>query len=376
MLIVHETDRVSPGAETVVCRPVILRHDDTEALFVVRDGKYSVPLIEVSRWQRIAPHLVSQLRTVWNLEAICRFSLAAEEADNGARFVVLDAIDSSAPAPGGTAWASVHDLMWERSEALAMHGGLNRALQQAKEYRFAEPPIPFTRPDWFKDVTVWVRCQLAPLGLRLTGGWTQYNMGPAFELIRYETEKQPVWFKAVGEPNLQEFAIQMKLAKLCSSHIPEVLATHSGWHGWLMRDANARPLDEIGDIEGWKTAARSLAELQIQTIPKCEALLRAGCDDLRVRPLRLQVGPFIDTIAQLMQLQPITPPPILSRDNLCLIEVHLQRAIDEVEMLGIPNTIGHSDLNPGNVLVNNDGAVFLDWMQGHIGHPVVTFEYL
>lgn len=376
MHTVHETDRVSQSAETVVCHPVILRHDDIEVLLVERDGRCSVPLIEVPRRQRVAPHVVSQLRMLWNLEAICRFSLFAEEASNGARFVVLDAVDSFAPAPEGTVWASVHDLTWESSEALATYEGLNRALRQAKEYRFARPPVPFTRPGWFEDVTVWVRSQLTLCGQRLTGCWTQYNMGPAFSLVRYETDELPVWFKAVGQLNLREFAIHMELAKPHSNHVPEVLATHSGWHGWLMRDANGRSLDEIDDIEGWKAAARSLAELQIQVIPKCEALLKAGCDNLRVSQLRPQVGPFINTIAQLIQMQPVTPPRILNSDDLRFTEAHLRRAIDEIEVSGIPDTIGHSDLNPGNVQVNREDAVFLDWMRGHIGHPIVTFEYL
>lgn len=201
-------------------------------------------------------------------------------------------------------------------------------------------------------------------------------MGPAFSLIRYETNELPVWFKAVGKPNLREFCIHGELAKLRSPHLPETLAVHPDWHGWLMSDANGTHLDRTSDIEHWKTAARSLAESQIESVPACESLLAAGCDDLRMTELRRRIEPFVHMNEQLMAMQPATPPPILSQDNLRFIEVHLQRAIDEMEMLGIPDTIGHSDLNPGNVLVNHECAVFLDWMQGHIGHPVVTFEYL
>ena len=44
--------------------------------------------------------------------------------------------------------------------------------------------------------------------------------------------------------------------------------------------------------------------------------------------------------------------------------------------MGVPDTLGHSDLNPGNVLIENSRVCFLDWMQGHVGHPVLGFEFL
>ena len=48
----------------------------------------------------------------------------------------------------------------------------------------------------------------------------------------------------------------------------------------------------------------------------------------------------------------------------------------ELENLGIPDTLGHSDLNSGNVLLDDGSPVFIDWMQGHIGPPFLTLEYL
>jgi aminoglycoside phosphotransferase (APT) family kinase protein len=37
--------------------------------------------------------------------------------------------------------------------------------------------------------------------------------------------------------------------------------------------------------------------------------------------------------------------------------------------------IGHSDFNPGNILVNGK-IVFIDWSAAHVGGPWLTLEYL
>ena len=42
----------------------------------------------------------------------------------------------------------------------------------------------------------------------------------------------------------------------------------------------------------------------------------------------------------------------------------------------IPDTLGHLDLNPGNILISPDQCVFLDWAEAYVGPPFLTFQYL
>ena len=44
--------------------------------------------------------------------------------------------------------------------------------------------------------------------------------------------------------------------------------------------------------------------------------------------------------------------------------------------LGMPDTLGHLDLNPGNVIVSEDQCVFLDWAEAYVGNPLLSFQYL
>ncbi|GGA80359.1 hypothetical protein GCM10011507_34510 [Edaphobacter acidisoli] len=368
--------RSAPSREPVVCHPIILRGNDTEVFLLGHDGRHSPPRVEIPRNQRTAPHLVDVVQRISGLHAICRFTLPDEGCQAMPRFVVMDTTDDSHSTSAGTRWVPVNEIDWAGDVPTFVCDRFIDALRQANAYAMTNSPTPFSTPRWFEEVSHWVRSKLSSRELTLTGNWTQYNMGPEFSLIRYETDSAPVWFKAVGRPNLHEFTIAAELANLHFPCLPEFIAIQPSWHGWLMHDGGGSPLDETAPLDHWKAAARSLAELQIASLPARQSLLTAGCRDLSTEKLRLQIKPFLNIVEELMAKQPVTPPRRLNQNDLRFIEIHLNRALDEQEALGIADAIGHSDLNPGNVLANPHDAVFLDWAQGHIGQPSITFEFL
>jgi aminoglycoside phosphotransferase (APT) family kinase protein len=50
--------------------------------------------------------------------------------------------------------------------------------------------------------------------------------------------------------------------------------------------------------------------------------------------------------------------------------------LDAMEASGIPDALGHLDLNPGNIIVSADRCVFLDWAEAYVGNPLFSLEYL
>ena len=44
--------------------------------------------------------------------------------------------------------------------------------------------------------------------------------------------------------------------------------------------------------------------------------------------------------------------------------------------LDLPVTLGHVDFNPGNIVVALAECCFLDWAEGCVSRPFLTFEYL
>lgn len=222
----------------------------------------------------------------------------------------------------------------------------------------------------------WTAHVIQPLGLELTGPLRQHNAGPAFNLIRFETTGPAVWFKAVGEPNLREFPITMKLVELFPMFMPEVLATKPKWNAWLSREVDGKNLGETKDLALWEQTAAFLARLQIESISESESMMHLGAHDLRFDTLFSVIEPFFDVVGRLMDEQPTVPPAILSREELSLLRLLVDDALTQLADLRIPNTLGNLDLNPGNILVSGDRCIFLDWAEIYVGHPFFSLEYL
>jgi hypothetical protein len=123
-------------------------------------------------------------------------------------------------------------------------------------------------------------------------------------------------------------------------------------------------------------ATAALAKLQIESIGKQAQLRDSGAHDLRTAPLSDVVHPFLDVMGRLMDQQTKVPPPVLSRKELAFLGERLQDALCLIEELGIPDTLGHLDLNPGNIIVSPNGCAFLDWAEAYLGHPFFSFQYL
>jgi aminoglycoside phosphotransferase (APT) family kinase protein len=81
-------------------------------------------------------------------------------------------------------------------------------------------------------------------------------------------------------------------------------------------------------------------------------------------------------VEQLMERQTRVPPPVLDRQDLLILADSLQSALDATDAAGIPETLGHLDLNPGNVIVSKNRWAFLDWAQAYVGNPLFSLDYL
>jgi Ser/Thr protein kinase RdoA (MazF antagonist) len=78
-----------------------------------------------------------------------------------------------------------------------------------------------------------------------------------------------------------------------------------------------------------------------------------------------------------MNLQKDIPPMPLDTEAISVIGTSLKESLDILEATELPIAVGHSDLNPGNILVTeNNQAWFLDWMSCHVGPSLLSLEYL
>jgi len=277
-------------------------------------------------------------------------------------------------APAGTCWmppSAAADCS-DAGEAAAIRG----ALEELDSYPRGEKPGPFARPGWLRELFRWTEEQMAPLGLQVTGGFRQWNASPTFSLVRLETNDGALWFKATGEPNSHEMPVSLLLARLFPSHVPRILGVHPSWNGWLSAEVSGTALDEISDYSTWERVAGELAELQIASIGKSAELLEGKCKDLRIPGLVNLIDPFLSRMADFMAAQEKTSPAPLSRSELDSLSEGLRESCSLLRSFGLPDTLGHIDFNPGNILVSPEHCVFLDWAEGCVTNPVITFDYL
>jgi hypothetical protein len=360
-------------------RLIILRRKGSEILHSSNGFDWSLPCVEILPRHRVAEQLTAELHSQSGLRAYCLFDLSPNGSDREplrSKYAVMEAIKCDARAPADTRWFPIGGYGSRFVIPPEDNTAITDVIVEMNSYRNNAAPPPFARPGWIEELFEWVQSQIEPLNLRLTGAIRQLTASPTFNLIRLETSGPAVWFKATGEPNLNELPVSVSLAHLFPGHVPRVLAVHPTWNAWLSEEAVGTPLDDQEEPRCWERVARALAQLQLDSIEKCPELLGNHCKDLRLSEIVERIEPFLAHMADLMAAQVKMPPQPLTNSNLALLGERLKDACLELQGLGLPDTLGHIDFNPGNIIISPTHCYFLDWAEGCISHPFVTFEYL
>ena len=355
---------------------IVFGVEGSDVLLKITDDGFVFPRVEIPRWERLAENLTAALKRDWGCDAVCLFTLSNSTPDgdpNDPHCEVMECWRDQHIC--GSDWKPVASLTADSFQNKAEFRILEQCLHELEGYE-NDPASPFAKRGWLVRLREWTAERVSPLGFKLAGRLCQYNASPAFNLIRFETTGPAVWFKAVGEPNLREYPITLKLAELFPKFGPEILGTKPQWNAWLSLEVVGTNLGDSKDTASWKRVATDLARLQIESISRSESILHAGGHDLRTDNLLKSIDPFFDLVARFMEEQPKVPPAILSQHELSLLKLRIEDSLTLLADLEIPKTLGHLDLNPWNIVVSAGGSVFLDWAEAYVGPPFFSFEYL
>jgi hypothetical protein len=235
---------------------------------------------------------------------------------------------------------------------------------------------PFSRIGWIDEIQAWVHSVTEGYGVTLTGETLHLSSGGHFCLIRLGTsDGNGYWLKATGEPNTREFGIVTLLAEACPQYLPRLIATREDWNAWLMEDHGCS-LHNSESLEDFRRAVRAMADLQKIFIGRSDALFAACCGDHRNQTLRSHIVDLIAYLDEAMVLQTSAKAPKLSTSRLREIGTALDRACSMQQELGIPDSLMHSDINPGNILYDGNRYVFTDWCEANVGNPFITLEQM
>jgi hypothetical protein len=356
----------------------LVSRDGEQILLVKESENWSLPRIEIPTQERIAANMNRVIQRDFGIPVISLYPVVPANSDLpvGNPYHAVAALSATGNSRPGNEWKFMSSLP-EQSSSRRLDFSAIRAFQDGlKRGEIERKTGPFLRPDWFTDVTRWIADELRPHGLRLTGSFEQFNADSIFSLIRFETNGAAVWFKAVGADNSREFPITLALAKLCPAQLPKILASKSEWRAWLAADASGVCLRATCAAHLWEDAAASLAQLQILSMSTSGAMCSAGARDLAPTALRLLVESFFSCVASSQAIRPQSSVPTLVNEELEHIKSAVQNSLLHLEALDLPDSIGHMDLNPGNIFSTDRGCVFLDWAESYVGNPFFSFEYL
>jgi hypothetical protein len=356
----------------IVCSP-----DRTEILLIAEEDGFRLPSVEIPHWERIAENLCAAVKNKWNCEAVCLFMLQevlSGDCCDGRHYQIMESCNRHDACRGEGVWAPISSLSRQSFHDAEEYAALDQFLAVSDSCG-ENPTLPFARPGWFGELRRWISEIIRPLGFELTGPVRQFNASCSFSLVRFETTGPAVWFKAVGTPNRHEFGITLKLAELLPNYLPKIIGTRADWNGWLAFEVEGTTLADTQEINAWEEAAATLARLQIDYIPNANKIAAAGAHDLSGTTLSAFVDPFFEVIAQLMKQQTKVPPPMLSGPDLQLLKGRINESFAELQALSLPDTLGHLDLNPGNIIASPRGCKFLDWAEAYIGNPIFSLQY-
>jgi hypothetical protein len=370
---------VAEHDEGEIYRVIVLGQSGTELLVAPDGERYRLPEVFSPRWERVAENLTTAVKDEWGEKVICLFTpdcAASDRPGNGAHYQVAEHWATNGTTKSSTCWLPISDLSSDFFADQSDYSVLKSSVSEVRSAMCQRSARPFASLGWFNELLEWIERVIEPLGLHLNGNFRQFNASPSFSLVRFETNGPALWFKAVGEPNQREFPITLTLPKLFPDYVPTILADRRDWNGWLTQEVEGINLGETRECALWEMAASALAELQVRSIRCTDQIFATGAHDLRVASLSRLVQPLMETVASLMDRQTKIPPPILSRGELALLEKRIQEALEVLDDLGIPDTVGHLDLNPWNIIVAPGRCAFLDWAEAYVGNPFFSMQYL
>jgi hypothetical protein len=338
----------------------------THQLLTERPGAaLCLPRISLSKWTRPAEQVQQIVQETWGMHVLTLDCLALSQ--DAPPCIVVEVLSSRLP-----------DVLILKDIDHIAATELNeqeRIILAAMIVGDAQERGPFSRVGWIDEAIAWLHaevpgCEVLPNEIR------QFNASAQFALLRFSTrDGERYWLKATGEPNRHEYNINVLLSEICSQYVPPLVATRPDWNAWLMRDTGGRLEKDMSQPVLEHVVSR-LAELQKTTLSFTDELIAAGASNQRVGVLRKHLPQIIEYLSDAMERQTSTKVPGVERDRLSELQFIFQDVCFRMEDVGIPDTLIHNDISPGNVLFDGSNVFFTDWCEASIGNPFLSFQHL
>ena len=289
-----------------------------------------------------------EVAEVWWNEAAS--VVAAAQQRYGVDITVLRLLETELPAQPGGAVTLLAEVEVEDAGDLPLTPDVGP---------LADHPLrlPYARPGGPARDLAWAAERLRDAGLRPGGRPQQVRTWNLSSLWRLPLEDGVAWLKCVPPFFAHEGAV---LDRLAGGPVPPLLASEAG--RVLMAEV---PGEDRYDADQPVLLAlvALLVGLQVQEVGHEDELLALGLPDWRGPVL----SPAIEDVVRRHAAD-------LSREDLRSLDelvAGLDRRWADLAACGLPDTLVHGDVHPGNARGDADHLVLLDWGDCGVGHPLL-----
>ena len=282
----------------------------------------------------------------------------------------LELVDTGWSPPAHGRWARRDDL-----DALRLADDEQRSLLEGYLDALERVDVPPERPPWARtgwlgDVRTWLDRETARLG-HTVFAIEQVKTWSISAVLRVKTDGPTLFFKVSAPLPLfvDEAAVTAELAARFPGYVPAPLAVGAE-RGWLL-------LAEFDEVVGWSAPLETRRELfsrfaglQRRSVPVIDELLAAGCLDRRLPVLESQLDPLLANSVAVARLSPG------ERSELKRRAPQLKEACRRLDALGLPATLVHGDLHPGNAARIDGELAYFDWTDACVAHPLIDLHSL
>ena len=217
--------------------------------------------------------------------------------------------------------------------------------------------LPWAEPGGPARDLAWAAGHLRAAGLRPAGRPEQVRTWNLSSLWRLPLEDGAAWLKCVPPFFAHEGAV---LARLAGGPVPPLLAHEPG--RVLMREI---PGEDHYDapLPVLEALVRLLVDLQVQEVGHDDELLALGLPDWRGPALAAAVEDVVRRHADGLADD--------DRRSLDALLQGLDRRWADLAACGLPDTLVHGDVHPGNARGDGERLVLMDWGDCGVGHPLL-----
>jgi hypothetical protein len=341
----------------VAVTAVVVRPEDS-AVLVLPSG---LPRVEVSDdlWFPDVEAPVRALREQHGIEACVLVCLNDEPTE----YLMV----SVGAVPPEARWVTDHD------DPLVV-----AALQELGKPLDSPVTPAWTRPGWYAEALSWINEHI-----ELTDVPVQVRSWGLSNVLRCPTAKGDVYFKALAHSSTirparadalpllfaHEPLLLQNLSDERTGSVPAPLAIDET-RVWMLLPDVGPALARQSDLARWVDALQDHARLQRSYVDRVDRLLSFSCVDRRLAGLEGEIDRLLGPNPATDRLESA------ERELLPRRAEQLREAISELAAIGVPETLLHGDLHPGNIGVRDGQALAFDWTDAAVSHPfldLVTF---